>query len=134
MRNHNYAIVAMDFFTVPTASLRALYVLFLVEDGRRRVLDFNTTFNPSAAWLIQWLGKAFPYDTAREYLIFDRGAIFSPAVVDAVKAMGIEPHRTAYRSPWQNPMAERWIGSCRRELLEHVVVFGRRHLMRLVAS
>lgn len=46
--------------------------------------------------------------------------------------MGTKPRRIAYRSPWQNPVAERWIGNCRRELLEHVVVFDRRHLVRLV--
>jgi putative transposase len=69
------------------------------------------------------------------HLIFDRDAIFSPAVAHAVKAMGIKPLASpAYRSLWQNPGAERWIGSCRRELLERVVVFGRSHLVRLVAS
>ncbi len=70
--------------------------------------------------MIQQLREAFPHDTERKYLIFDRDAIFSLAVADAVKAMGIEPRRIAYRSPWQNAVAERWIGSCRRELLEHV--------------
>jgi len=134
LRNHKDAIAAMDFFTVPTASLRVLYVFFVIEHGRRRVLHFNATFNPTAAWVIQQLREAFPYDTEQKYLIFDRDAIFSPAVVDAVKAMGIKPRRIAYRSPWQNSVAERWIGSCRRELLEHVVVFGRDHLVRLVAS
>ncbi len=72
--------------------------------------------------------------TACKYLIFDRDAIFSPAVVTVVKGVGIKPRRITYRSPWQNGVAERWIGSCRRELLEHVVVFGERHLARLVRS
>jgi hypothetical protein len=71
-------------------------------------------------------------DTARTYLVFGRNAIFNPAVVDAMRAMGIEPKRIAYRSPWQNPVAERWIGSCRWEVLEHVIIFGRRHLVRLI--
>jgi hypothetical protein len=74
-----------------------------------------------AAWVIQQLREAFPYDTAPRYLIFDRDAIFSPAVVTVVRAMGIKPRGIAYRSPWQNGVAERWIGSCRRQLLEHVV-------------
>jgi hypothetical protein len=132
LRNHKDAIAAMDFFTVPTISLKVLYVWFVIEHGRRRVLHFNATFNPTAVWAIQQLRKAFPYDTAPRYLVFDRDAIFNPRVVDTVRAMGIKPRRIAYRSPWQNGVAERWIGSCRRELLAHVVVFGRRHLLRLM--
>ena len=70
----------------------------------------------------------------QQYLIFDRDAIFSPTVVTVVKGMGIKPRRITYRSPWQNGLAERWVGSCRRELLEHVVVFGQCHLVRLLRS
>ena len=81
---------------------------------------------------MQQLREAFPYDTAPRYLIFDGDSIFSPAVVRFVRALGIDPIRTSYRSPWQNGTAERWILSCRRELLKHVVVFGERHLVRLV--
>jgi putative transposase len=134
LRNHKDAIAAMDFFTVPTVSLRVLYGFFVIEHGRRRILHFNATYNPSAAWVIQQLREAFPYDTALTHLIFDRDSIFSAAVVRFIKAMGTKPCRTAFRSPWQNPVAERWIGSCRRELLEHVVVFHERHLVRLVRA
>jgi hypothetical protein len=134
LENHKDAITAMDFFTVPTASLRMLYVLFVIEHGRRRIVHFNVTPNPTSARVIQQLREAFPYDTAPRHLIFDRDKIFSPAVVRFVKAMGTKPSRTAYRCPWQNPVAERWIGSCRRELLEHVVVLGERHLVRLLRS
>ncbi len=134
LRNHKDAIAAMDFFTVPTISLRVLYGFFVIEHGRRHVLHFNATFNPTAAWVIQQLREAFPYDTAPRHLLFDRDAIFSPAVVRFVKAMGTKPRRISYRCPWQNPVAERWIGSCRRELIEHVVVLDQRHLIRLVRS
>jgi hypothetical protein len=134
LRYHKEAIAAMDFFTVPTAALKGLYVFFVIEHGRRRVLHLNATFNPTAAWVIQQLREAFPYHTAPKYLIFDRDAIFNPAVVSTVRAMGIKPRRIAYRSPWQNCVAERWIGSCRRDLLEHVVVFGRHHFVRLMRS
>ncbi len=134
LRNHKDGIAAMDFFTVPTASLRMLYVLFVIEHRRRHIVHFNVTPNPTSAWVIQQLREAFPYDTAPRHLIFDRDTIFSPAVVRFVKAMGTKPTRTAYRCPWQNPVAERWIGSCRRELLEHVVVLGERHLARLIRS
>ncbi len=134
LRNHKDDIAAMDLFTVPTASLRLLYGFFVIEHGRRHILHFNATVHPTAAWVIQQLREAFPYDTAPRYLIFDRDATFSTAVVDFIKAMGTKPHRTSYRSPWQNGTAERWIGSCRRELLEHVVVLGERHLVRLVRA
>ena len=84
--------------------------------------------------MIQQLREAFPFDTAPKYLIFDRDTIFSAELVRFVEAMGIKPCRTAYRSPWQNGVAERWIGSCRRELLDHVIVFNRNHFIRLMRS
>ena len=84
--------------------------------------------------MIQQLREAFPFDTAPAHLIFDRDAIFSVAVVRFVQALGTNPRRIAYRSPWQNPVAERWIGGCRRELLDHVVVLDQRHLVRLVRA
>ena len=134
LRNHEDAITAMNSFTVPTASLRVLYVVFIIEHDRRRVVHFNVTFHPTSAWVIQQLREAFPFDTASDYLNFDRDAIFSAAVVRFVEAIGTEPIRTAYRSPWQNPVAERWIGSCRRELPDHVVVLSDQHLRQLVRS
>ena len=134
LRNHRSDIAAMDLFTVPTASLRWLFGFFVIEHGRRHIVHFNATFNPMAAWVMQQLREAFPHDTAPKYLIFDRDSIFSPAVVGFVKALGIDPVRISYRSPWQNGTAERWIGNCRREILEHVIVFGEQHLVRLVRS
>jgi putative transposase len=134
LRNHKDAIAAMDFFTVPRASLRMLYVLFVIEHRRRCIVHFNVTPNPTSAWVIQQLREAFPYDTAPRHLIFDRDTIFSSAVARFVRAMGTQATRTAYRCPWQNPVTERWSGSCRRELLDHVVVFGERHLIRLTRS
>lgn len=134
LRNHKDDIAAMDLFTVPTASLRLLYGFFVIEHGRRHILHFNVTYHPTSVWVIQQLREAFPYDTAPRYLIFDRDSIFSAAVVEFIKAMGTKPVRISYRSPWQNGTAERWIGSCRRELLEHVVVLSERHFIRLVRS
>ena len=134
LRNHKDDIAAMDLFTVPTASLRLLYGFFVIEHGRRHIVHFNATFHPTSAWVIQQLREAFPYDTAPKYLIFDRDFIFNAAVIEFIKATGTKPVRTSFRSPWQNGTAERWVGSCRRELLEHVVVLGACHLIRLVRA
>ena len=70
--------------------------------------------------------------TAARFLIFDRDAKFSADVVSSVRESDIEPIRTAFRSPWQNGVAERWVGSVRRDLLDHVIVLNQRHLRRLL--
>jgi len=132
LRNHRDVIAAMDFFTVPTVTFRILYVWFVITHRRRRVLRFEVTEHPAAAWVIQQLRETFPFDTAPRHLTFDRDSTFSAQVVSTVKSFGAKPARTAPRSPWQNGFAGRWIGSVRRELLDHVVVFNERHLRRLL--
>ncbi len=99
---------------------------------RRKILHFGVTAHPISPWVIQQLREAFPDDTAPRFLIYDNDSIFSDRVTEAIGYHGIEPKRTAYRSPWQNGIAERWIGSARRELLDHVIVFDERHLLRLL--
>jgi len=88
--------------------------------------------HPNAAWVVQQLREAFPYETAPRHIIFDRDSIFSAEVVGAIRAMGVHPTRTAYCSPWQNGTAERWVGACRQELLDHVVVLNEAHLRKLL--
>jgi putative transposase len=134
LRNHRDAIAAMDFFVVPTLTFRMLYVWFAIEHGRRRILHFHVTDHPEAAWVVQQLREAFPFDTAPRHLVFDRDATFSAHVISTVKSLGMKPSRTAPRSPWQNGVAERWIGSARRELLDRVVVINDRHLLRLLRN
>jgi putative transposase len=124
----------MDFFVVPTVRFELLYVWFVLDHNRRRVIHFNVTASPTARWAIQQLRETFPSDTAPPFLVYDRDSIFSAEVTAAIQRLGTEPVRTAYRSPWQNPFAERWVGTCRRELLDHVVVLGERHLRRLLAD
>src|SRR5579859_6192664 len=132
LSNHREAIAAMDFFTVPTLTFSVLYCFFVIAHDRRRILHFNVTRHPSSVWVIQQLREAFPYDSSPKYLIFDRATNFNQEVVSTVKALGIEPKRTCFRSPWQNGVAERWVGNCRRDLLDHVIVLNRRHLKRLI--
>ena len=123
----------MDFFTVPTLTFGILYCFFVIGHDRRRILHCNVTRNPSALWVALQLHETWEYSQQpQRFLIFDRDAKFSADVVSTVKAMGSQPIRTAFRSPWQNGIAERWVGSVRRDLLDHVIVLNRRHLRRLL--
>jgi transposase InsO family protein len=132
LRNHRDAIGGMDFFVVPTVTFRVVYAWFAIDHGRRRIQHFDVTDQPTAPWVIQKLRETFGFNIVPRHLIFDRDSTFSVEVVSTLKSFGIKPTRTAYRSPWQNGVAERWIGSVRRELLDHVVVFNERHLRRLL--
>ena len=132
LSNHREAIAAMDFFTVPTLAFGVLYCFFIIAHDRRRILHCTVTKHPNSAWVVQQLREAFPYDSAPGYLIFDRGASFNEEVIDTVKSFGIQPKRISFRSPWQNGVAERWVGSCRHDLLDHVIVLNERHLKRLM--
>jgi transposase InsO family protein len=132
LRNHRQAIVAMDFFTVPTLTFGVLYCFFVIGHDRRRILHVNVTRQPNALWIVLQLREAWAFEQPHRFLIFDRDAKFSANVMSTVKQNGTEPVRTAFRSPWQNGVAERWVGSVRRELLDHVIVLNQRHLRRLL--
>ncbi len=132
LSNHREAIVAFDFFTVPTVSFKLLYCFFVIEHGRRKILHCNVTAHPNAEWVVQQLRATFSEAGAYRYVIFDRDSKFNADVVAFIKATGLTPTRTSIRSPWQNGIAERWVGSCRRELLDHVIPINERHLRRLV--
>lgn len=132
LRNHRDLICAMDFFVVPTARFRLLYAWFLLDHGRRRVLHLNVTPHPSARWVVQQLREAFPDSPRHRHLILDNDAIFSDDVIHSISEFGVAPKKTAFRSPWQNGTAERFVGTVRRELLDHVVVLDERHLRRLL--
>jgi len=121
-----------NFFTVPTMTFGVLQCFFVISHDRRRILHWKVTRHPGSAWVVQQLREAFPYDYATKYLIFDRAANFNEEVTGLVKNFGIQPKRTSFRSPWQNGVAERWVGSCRRDLLDHVIVLNERHLRRLM--
>jgi transposase InsO family protein len=132
LRNHQDVIAGMDFFVVPDVRFRLLYVWFAIDHGRRRVIHYNATESPTARWVIQQLRETFPDEPAHRYLIYDNDSTFSTEVTSAIKSFEIDPKRTAFRSPWQNRTAERFVGSVRRELLDHVVVLSEGHLRRLL--
>jgi putative transposase len=132
LTNHVRDLVSIDFFTVPTAGWRVLFVLVVLAHHRRRVLHFNVTEHPTAAWTAQQLVEAFPNDSVPSYLLRDRDSVYGHAFRHRVKGLGIREVRTASHSPWQNPFAERLIGSIRRECLDHVLVLSERHLHRIL--
>ena len=134
LNNHGEAIAAMDFFTVPTLTFSVLYCFFAIAHERRRILHFNVTKHPSSLWIAQQMREAFPYEHSFKYLIFDRDAKFGNEVPSAAEAIELASVRTSFRSPWQNGVAERWVGSCRRDLLDHVIAFNERRLKRLLAE
>jgi putative transposase len=134
LSNHREAIAAMDFFTVPTLTFGVLYCFFVIAHDRRRILHFNVTRYPTTPWVAQQLREAFPYDSAPKYLIMDREHTFNGEVLDTLEGLGVSPVRIAIRSPWQNGIAERFVGSCRRDLLDHVIVVNERHLKRLMSE
>ena len=132
LANHREMIAALDFFTVPTVTFKLLYCFFVIEHGRRRILHFNVTLHPTAEWVIQQLREAFPEGGKLRYVVLDRDAKFNADVLGLLKATGLRPKRTSIQSPWQNGIAERWVGGCRRELLDHVIPVNEEHLRRLV--
>jgi putative transposase len=134
LRNHREAIAAMDFFTVPTITFGVLYCFFVIRHDRRRILHVNVTKHPTSAWITQQLREAFPFESSLKYLIFDRDRKFGFEVIAAVKATRIIPKRTSFRSPWQNDIAERWVGSCRQDLLDQIVALNERHMKRLLSE
>jgi putative transposase len=125
-------LVSIDFFTVPTARLRVLFVLVVLAHHRHRVIHCNVTEHPTAHWTAQQVVDAFPDDSAPSYLLRDRDQVYGQQFRRRVKRMGIDEVLTAPHSPWQNPVAERLIGSIRRDCLDHVIVLSERHLRRIL--
>ena len=114
--NHVQDLVSIDFFTVPTARLRVLFVLVVLAHHRRRVVHFYVTEHPTAAWTAQQIVNAFPDDAAPAYLLRGRDQVYGAPFRHRVKRMRIAEVLTAPQSPWQNPFAERLIGSIRRDV------------------
>lgn len=132
LRNHRHAISAMDLFVVPTVNFTTVYVFFIIEHVKRKIIHFNITRHPTAQWVMQQLRNAFPFDSAPQYLIFDRDKIFSSQVKQLIKNMDIEPKVISYKAPWQNGVAERWILSARVDLINHIIVLSEEHLRQLL--
>jgi len=124
----------MDLFVVPTLSFRLLYGLLILKHGRRQMLWLGVPAHPTAEWIVRQLTEACGCEPVPRYILHDRDSIYGEIFKGRLRAMGIRDRPTAPRSPWQNGHTEQLIGSIRRECLDHVVVFGERHLRHLLLS
>jgi putative transposase len=134
LTNHARDLIALDFFTVPTATFRVLFVFVVLSHGRRRLVHFNVTEHPTADWAARQLLEAVAAEGAPRYLVRDRDQVYGERFSRQAKTLDIREVVIAPRSPWQNAYAERVIGSIRRECLDHVVVIGERHLRRILST
>jgi len=134
LRNHTDAIASIDMFVVPTVSFRLLYGLMILRHSRRKLLWLSVTAHPNAEWIARQLTEACGWNEVPRYLIRDRDGAYGEIFIRRLEAMGIRDRPSSARSPWQNGHAERLIGSIRRDCLDHVVVFGERHLRHLLNS
>jgi hypothetical protein len=134
LKNHMHNTYSIDFFTVPTATFKVLYVFLILWNDRRTVVHFNVTLNPNAKWTAQQIVEACPWDTAPKYMIRDRDSIYGSLFVGRVNSMGITEVKTAPQSPWQNPFVERIVGSIRRDSIDHVIVLNEDHLRKILAE
>jgi transposase InsO family protein len=134
LHNHAPDIAAMDLFVVPTIGFNLLHAFVIIRLDRRDLVWINVTTNPTAEWIAHQITEAFPWDEAPRYLIRDRDRVYGAIVTRRLRAMGIRDKPTASASPWQNGVAERLIGSIRRECLDHIIVLGEAHLRRTLRS
>ena len=119
---------------MPTLTFRTLYVFLVLEHGLRKVLHWNVSAAPTMSWVVQQLREATPYGIQPRYLFRDNDGIYGHGVRAFLDDCDIKEVRTAYRSPWQNPYVERFVGTLRRELLDHLIILDERHLERLLAE
>ena len=134
LKNHAKDLVAADFFVVPTITFQLLFVFVILDHDRRRPIHFAVTSRPTSEWTARQLLEAFPWDNAPRYLLRDRDRCYGDKFCETAKWMGIREVLTAPQSPWQNAYAERFIGSVRRECLDHVLVFHETGLRRILKN
>ncbi len=134
LRAQAQGMLACDFFTVETAWLRTLYVLFFIEHGSRRVRLAGVTANPDGVWMRQQARNLTVEERLHDvrFLLHDRDAKFSGPFDEIVRGEGVRVIKTPVRAPQANAIAERWVRSVRNECLDHVLVFGRRHLEQIL--
>jgi len=131
---HAHEIWACDFLPVIDVSFRTLYAFFLVELGSRRVVHVGVTRHPTDAWVAQQLREATPFGTAPRFLIRDNDRKFGPQFARVAAVSGIDIVRTPIAAPRANAIVERFLGSVRRECLDHLLILSERHLLRVLRA
>ena len=134
LRNQMCDTVATDMFVVVTASFRLLYAMIILGHDRRKIIHFEVSERPTQSWLVQQLSKAFEGKATPRYLFRDRDALYGRRFDERLRVMGIQQVVTSPQSPWQNIYAERVIQSIRHECLNHVIIFNKHHLRRMLSS
>lgn len=134
LRNHFTETVSIDFFTVPTLGFSVLYVFLILSHGRRKIIHYNITRNPTDEWTARQLIEAFAWNPPPRFLIRDRDTKFGNKFKSRLRHLEIQDIRTAYRTPWQNGYVERIIGSIKRECLDHVIILNENHLNNIMKS
>jgi len=132
LRNHAHETWACDFLPVTDLLFRPLFAFFVIELATRRVVHIGATRHPTDAWVAQQLREATPYDQHPHYLIRDNDGKYGAQFARVAAAGSIEILRTPYRAPRANATCERFLGSVRRECLDHLLVLGERHLARVL--
>ena len=131
LKLHREYIAAMDYFVVYSLGFSPMFVFFVIDHSRRRILHTNVTKHPDMNWVTQQLRDAFPGEHGIRYLIHDNDPVFV-ALKGFMKNLGIDSKKTAFRSPWMNGIAERFVKTIRQELTNHIIPLNERHLARLV--
>jgi transposase InsO family protein len=134
LRTHAAGIWACDFLPVTDLLVRQLYAFVIVELATRRVVHVGVTRHPTDAWVAQQLREATPFGAHPPYLIRDNDSKFGPAFARVAEASGITVVRTAYRAPLMNAIGERFLGSVRRECLDHLLILSETHLRRALRA
>ncbi len=134
LRNHAEAIAAIDMCVVTTVTFDRLFAFLVLGHGRRQLLWFEVTRHPTAEWLARQITEAFPWTTAPTYLVRDNDGAYGHVFRRRVSAMGIRDRPISPGSPWQNGIAERLIGTLRRECLDQVLIFSEAHLRRILSA
>lgn len=134
LHSHADAIAAIDMVVVPSVSFDRLFAFLVLGHGRRELLWIEVTRHPTAAWLARQITEAFPWMSAPTYLVRDNDGCYGRVFTSRLRAMGIRDRPISPRSPWQNGIAERLIGTLRRECLDHTLILGEAHLRRILSS